>query len=303
MPLSLKKHEEKMSDELNFASYRSPQVTLAYHAARALLTARTQAASKARVSLDLNRSVTDVVVSDAGVQTPGGGLISWINIAMIADDEAGCYACTAEGVHKIQVFSEETQRVYTLYPTSGAPTMLISGVPMHRIKGMDPYQDTLNKLRALGRIEGNVLDTCTGLGYTALTMAVHAAQVMTVELDPAVHTIIRQNPWSWELFSAPNITPLIGDIGEVIEEIEDERFDAILHDPPMFSLAGDLYSLAFHRQLWRVLRRGGRLFHYIGNPERRSGATVTRGVVKRLGEAGFRRVQERPQAFGVVATK
>ncbi|HRW51172.1 MAG TPA: spermine synthase, partial [Caldilinea sp.] len=80
-------------------------------------------------------------------------------------------------------------------------------------------------------------------------------------------------------------------------------FDAIIHDPPMFSLAGELYSLAFYRELLRVLRRGGRLFHYIGNPESKSGATVTRGVVRRLTEAGFRRVQERAQAFGVVAVK
>ena len=140
-------------------------------------------------------------------------------------------------------------------------------------------------------------------GYTALAMATHATHVTTVELDPAVHAIIRQNPWSWALFALPTITPLIGDIGELIEALEDDGFDAILHDPPMFSLAGELYSLSFYRQLYRVLRRGGRLFHYIGNPESRSGATVTRGVVKRLGEAGFRRIQARPQAFGVAAIK
>lgn len=300
---SLEKHEEKMSDQLNFTSYRSPQVTLAYHAARALLAARAQGTSKARVSLDLNRSITDVVLDDAGVQTPEGWSIPWASIVMIADDEAGCYACTEENVHKIQVFSEEMRRIYTLYPTSGAPTMLISGIPMHRIKGTDPHKDTQSKLRALGRIEGQVLDTCTGLGYTALALATRAAQVTTVELDPAVHTIIRQNPWSWSLLSTPNITPLVGDIGDVIETFDDAAFDCILHDPPMFSLAGELYSLVFYRQLWRVLRRGGRLFHYIGNPNSRSGATVTRGVIRRLDEAGFRRIQERPQAFGVVAIK
>jgi predicted methyltransferase len=122
-----------------------------------------------------------------------------------------------------------------------------------------------------------------------------------VELDPAVHTIIRQNPWSCALFATPNITPLIGDVGELIEDFADATFDAILHDPPMFSLAGELYARAFYQQLHRVLRRGGRLFHYIGNPESRSGATVTRGVIQRLREAGFQRVQTRAQAFGVTA--
>ncbi|NLD73912.1 MAG: spermine synthase, partial [Chloroflexi bacterium] len=49
--------------------------------------------------------------------------------------------------------------------------------------------------------------------------------------------------------------------------------------------------------------RGGRLFHYVGDPDSKSGRSVTRGVVQRLGEAGFRDVRPRPQAFGVLARK
>jgi len=276
-------------------------VTLSHYAAHALLTAHRQQLDRAQISLDLNRTVAMVILAPAGVQVADDMLLTWPQIELIAADDAGCYVWTLAGIDKIQAFSEETQRVYTLYPTTGAPTMLISGIPMHRIKGTDPQQDTQQKLRALGRVAGHVLDTCTGLGYTALALAQHAAQVTTVELDPVVHTIIRQNPWSCELFDASTITPLVGDVGELIEGFADAAFDAILHDPPMFSLAGELYSLVFYRQLHRVLRRGGRLFHYIGNPESRSGATVTRGVIKRLGEAGFQRVQARPQAFGVTA--
>jgi len=52
-----------------------------------------------------------------------------------------------------------------------------------------------------------------------------------------------------------------------------------------------------------VLRRGGRLFHYVGNPESKSGHNITRGVMRRLQEAGFSRVTRRPRAFGVVAFK
>lgn len=277
--------------------------TLSHYAAAALLVAARNQATTARISADLNQTLVDVALARAGVTLPGGLLITWAQLEQIADDDAGCYACSAAGIDKIQLFSEETQRVYTLYPTIGAPTMLISGIPMHRIKATDPHQDTLSKLRALGRIHGRVLDTCTGLGYTALEAARHASHVTTIELDPAVHSIIRQNPWSCRLFETPTITPLIGDSGEVIETFDDAAFDAILHDPPMFNLAGELYSLAFYRQLHRVLRRGGRLFHYIGNPESKSGATITRGVVRRLGEAGFGRIQERSQAFGVVAVK
>ena len=43
--------------------------------------------------------------------------------------------------------------------------------------------------------------------------------------------------------------------------------DAILHDPPRFGIAGELYSQGFYyEQLARILKRRGRLFHYTGSP-------------------------------------
>jgi predicted methyltransferase len=71
----------------------------------------------------------------------------------------------------------------------------------------------------------------------------------------------------------------------------------------MFNLAGELYSASFYRQLLRILRPSGRLYHYIGNPSSKSGRGVTRGVIRRLYEAGFRRIKPYPRAFGVVAYK
>ncbi len=47
----------------------------------------------------------------------------------------------------------------------------------------------------------------------------------------------------------------------------------------------------------------GRTYHYIGNPRSKSGASVPRGVVRRLKEAHFRRTVVRVQAFGVEAYK
>jgi predicted methyltransferase len=55
--------------------------------------------------------------------------------------------------------------------------------------------------------------------------------------------------------------------------------------------------------LWRILSASGRLFHYVGNPDSKSGANVTRGVVKRLQEAGFHRIVPKPTAFGLLAFK
>ncbi|MEJ2749470.1 MAG: hypothetical protein P8183_16435 [Anaerolineae bacterium] len=113
----------------------------------------------------------------------------------------------------------------------------------------------------------------------------------------------RNNPWSQALFDNPQISRRIGDAYDEVQELADERFSRIIHDPPMFSLAGHLYSTDFYRELYRILTPKGRLFHYIGNPDSKSGGNVTRGVVRRLQEAGFRRVKPRPQAFGVVAYK
>ena len=75
----------------------------------------------------------------------------------------------------------------------------------------------------------------------------------------------------------------------------------IVHDPPRFGIAGELYSQVFYDHLARVLRKGGRLFHYTGTPNRlTSGRDVPREVATRLGKAGFR---TRPELDGVFATR
>ncbi|NOZ49313.1 MAG: methyltransferase, partial [Chloroflexi bacterium] len=148
---------------------------------------------------------------------------------------------------------------------------------------------------------GRVLDTATGLGYTAILASRRAEVVTTIELDPAVLEIARLNPWSQALFHSSNIEQRLGDAFDVAESLPDHSFDRIIHDPPMFKLAGHLYSTDFYRQLHRLLNSRGRLFHYIGDPDSKSGRNTTRGVIQRLQEAGFRRVQRAPQAFGVIA--
>jgi predicted methyltransferase len=184
-----------------------------------------------------------------------------------------------------------------------APTMLVAGLPMHRIKETDPYADTLTKVRTIQPIVGRVLDTATGLGYTAIEAAKTAEEVVSIELDPAGIEIARLNPWSQPLFQRPNIRMLVGDAVDLVPTFEDAAFSRILHDPPMIIIAGDLYSATFYRELYRVLRRGGRLFHYVGDPDSPSGSRTTGGVIRRLQEVGFSRVVRRSEAFGVVAYK
>jgi predicted methyltransferase len=181
--------------------------------------------------------------------------------------------------------------------------MLIAGFTMHRIVDIDPMQDTRKKIATITPVVGRVLDTATGLGYTAIAAAKTAERVVTIELDPGAQEMARLNPWSRGLFENPKIQQLMGDAYEVVPTFGDESFDRIIHDPPVFSLAGELYSGVFYRELYRILKRGGRLFHYIGNLDSKSSGTVVRGALKRLQEAGFTRVVRRPEAFGIVAYK
>ena len=278
-------------------------IVLSYVQARDLLAARQADAATATVSLDLTLTQTVVTCTATGVHLTAAAFLSWAQVKEMAADENSCFLVTGDEIEKIQRFSEETNRHYSLYPTHSAPTLLISGISMHRIKESNPHQDTLAKVATIKPLVGRVLDTATGLGYTALQAAKTANQVVTVEFDPVVLDVVRCNPWSQELFTNPKIEQRIGDSDDVIRTFADGSFDRIIHDPPMFNLAGHLYSGDFYRELYRVLDKRGRLFHYIANPDSKSGATITRGVMRRLEEVGFQRISRRPEAFGVIAYK
>lgn len=279
-------------------------IVLSHYQTKPVLEAHRQGQTAVQTSLDLGLTTAELPLTAAGVQLPDGQQLSWDQLAEISASENTCFQIRDNRAHKINFFSEELQRSYTLFPTRSAPTMLVSGITMHRIVDCDPYQDTVNKIKAAGKVYGDVLDTTMGLGYTAIQAAQTAASVITIELDPTVVEVCRANPWSQELFRNPRITRKVGHAWDVIEdEFAAEQFSVIIHDPPMLNMAGELYAQEFYAELYRVLKPKGRLFHYIGNPDSKSGATVTRGTIKRLHEAGFRRVTPQPKAFGVLATK
>ncbi len=255
-----------------------------------------------QASIDLGMTQTTLTRVAGGYQLPGGQLLTDQHVNEINDDENGCYVLEGNLIRKVEFFSAFTNRYYSLMPTEAAPTMLISGIPMHRIKGTNPMEDTRQKLKTLGRANGLVLDTTTGLGYTAILAAKTANQVITIEFDPTVIEVCRANPWSQELFTNPKIQQLIGDSADLAPTFPEETFNAIIHDPPTFNLAGHLYSGELYATFYRILRSNGKLFHYIGNPESRYGATTGRGVVNRLRSAGFT-VSPRDRAFGVLAEK
>jgi len=278
-------------------------IVLSHFQARKMMEAQKRGQITVTVSTDLNLTESEISLQPEYVVFPTSEQLDWKSIEEISGNETACYYVQANIAKAIKGFSEFSGRFYGLMPTDSAPTMLISGIPMHRIKDTNPHQDTLNKIRAVAPIKGDVLDTTTGLGYTAIEAAKTARHVTTIEIDPTAQEIARFNPWSQALFNHPKITQVIGDAFEEIEKLAAESFSTIIHDPPMFTLAGDLYSLAFYQQAFRVLKDNGRIFHYIGDPESKSGARVTAGVIRRLQEAGFKRVIRAPRAFGVVAHK
>ena len=279
------------------------EIILSHFQAQALQNAREKGLETTQISLDLGVSTVQVKLDPLGVQVISGEVLSWEGVKSVVDAHSCCFVIENGAAKAVQFYSEATERLYSLYPTSGAPSMLISGIPMHRIKDTDPHQDTLEKILTIKPLVGQVLDTATGLGYTAIQAARTAEHVTTIELDPAVLQVCRLNPWSQELFDNPKITQLIGDSFDVVAEMESGRFTRVIHDPPAFSLAGDLYSGEFYIQLHRVMRNQSRLFHYIGDPESKSGRSITAGVIRRLEQVGFRQVRRAPQAFGVVAVK
>lgn len=186
-----------------------------------------------------------------------------------------------------------------------APTVEINGIHMHRIEGCDPWSDAVSKVRAARVRRGHrVLDTCMGLGYTALaSLEAGAGLVVTVEVSDEVLWLAERNPWSRGL-GGGGVVILRGDVRRVVGLFPDGFFDRIIHDPPRFSRStGDLYSLSLYREFFRLLRPGGVLFHYTGTPKRRRGVNLAKGVSRRLLEAGFTGVRFLRGVGGVVARK
>jgi predicted methyltransferase len=278
-------------------------MVLSHFQTSVLLEAFSQGKPSVVSSTDLGVTASEIRLDQNGAVPENGTILSWDLIRQINDDATACFLIEKESVRPIRGYSELSGRSYSLYPTESAPAMIMAGFPMHRIKNITPLNAAKLMIESIGPVAGLVLDTATGLGYTALLAARTADKVITVEPDPVAREIARQNPWSQNLFNHQKIDHHTGNCEDLILKFDSFVFSCILHDPPAVSLAGDLYSQEFYMQLFRVLKRGGKLFHYIGDPQTKSGDRVTRGVMRRLHDAGFRQVARRPSAFGVVAIK
>jgi len=193
-----------------------------------------------------------------------------------------------------------------LVPTEwGAPTFEIDGIKMLPTLQTSPYADAQRKVALVAPRGKRVLDTCGGLGYFARACLEDGAErVDSFEKNADVLWLRSLNPWSpdpADPAAEGRLHLRHADVSERIATLPDAAYDAILHDPPRFGIAGELYSQAFYDQLARVLRPHGRLFHYTGTPNRKtSGRDVPMEVARRLAKAGF--AAERA-LDGVFATK
>jgi len=181
-----------------------------------------------------------------------------------------------------------------LVPTDwGPPTFEIDGIKMLVSARISPMDDARQKVALVAPRGKTVLDTCGGLGYfAACCLESGVSRIRSFEKNEDVLWLRTLNPWSPDPDAAETAGRLElthGDVSQAILDIADASVDAVLHDPPRFGIAGELYSQAFYDQLARVLRRGGRLFHYTGSPNRlTSGRDVPREVARRLEKAGLR---------------
>lgn len=253
------------------------------------------------LSTDLNISEQEFSIIDQELVLDQDNKLSINELKKIVKKTQRIYLCSDGDMEPLE---DRSSGYYKLVPTQGAPLLEISGVKMHISKGTDPFTSASEMSQQAVRKGDKVLDCCSGLGYAAI--AAHrlgASEVLTIELSPQVMGLRAQNPWSKDLGN-DGIVQRQGSSYELIGTMPSISFDSVIHDPPRFSLAGELYSEEFYREICRVLRPGGRLFHYTGNPHVvKKGSSFVDGVIRRLKAAGFKNVVKVEHLMGVSAQK
>ncbi len=179
----------------------------------------------------------------------------------------------------------------------------IDGIHMHRSgEAATPQQHAKKMVDQVNLRQGyRVLDICTGLGYTALAAAKQGATVTTIEQSSQVLTLLAQH--SPSVLQNKNIEIIEADALDAVKQFDDATFNAIIHDPPRFSMAGQLYSQAFYAELYRILKPGAKMFHYTGKPGIHSGKNMLKGIKNRLTQAGFKNITWVESALGFTCTK
>ena len=257
---------------------RGPLLTLGEY--EALRTARQSGESQYECSLDLGCSTENVELSAEG----------WIRQGQLFPYLDACKDRTiyywVDG--SFEPVSRYTRALIKLVPTRwGPPTFEIDGIKMLPTAHISPYEVAQRKVELIQPRGKVILDCCGGLGYfAAWCVQGGARRVLSYEKNPDVLWLRGLNPWSPAVDGVLSLS--LGDICEQIASLADATVDAVLHDPPRIGIAGELYSQVFYEQLARVLKPGGRLFHYTGSPNKlTSGRDVPNEIAKRLRKSRF----------------
>ncbi|WP_299979132.1 hypothetical protein [Desulfobacula sp.] len=194
---------------------------------------------------------------------------------------------------------------YKLVPTQSAPTLEINGIKMHRSKDIDPLTDAKLKTRLVVTTNDQVLDTCGGLGYSAIfALKAGAKKIISTEKSPAVIKIRNLNPWL-KKYADKRLELIHTDITREIDRFENGMFNSVIHDPPRFTSAtGDLYGRKFYDALFRIMTSRSKLFHYTGSPKKiKTKNKFIKNTMKRLEQSGFKALCFHDNLQGIYAQK
>lgn len=269
--------------------------------ARQVLDAMDRGETSIDISVDLNLSCSTFTLCDDELILDTDNRLSRSELQKISGKGNKIF-CLQEGL--FEVLEARGTGYHKLVPTDQAPLLEISGVKMHISKGVNPFESAMQMAAQVVKNGHLVLDTCGGLGYAAsAALTIGARKVTSVEMSATVIALRQRNPWSQGIFS-DNIQLVHADINSYIRELAPQSFDSVIHDPPRFSLAGELYGEKFYREIHRVLKRRGALFHYTGNPHQlKRGSSFMDHAVQRLRAAGFSKVTKVIKLMGVTACK
>ncbi len=256
------------------------QPLLTQEVTRKLVVARDRSEPRITVSLDLGKTTATV--------EPGIDGWLWQRTRYPYPEkvkERTVYGWNGTSFEAVSRFSGS---LIKLVPTEwGPPTFEIDGIKMLPTAKISPFEDARRKVALIEPRGKRVLDCCGGLGYFAhWCLTDMAAEVHSYEKNDSVLWLRTINPWSPH--GNPRLKLQQADVSQQIGSLPTRSFDAILHDPPRFGIAGELYSQAFYDELARVITANGLLFHYTGTPNKlTSGRDVPAEVKKRLQKAGF----------------
>lgn len=173
------------------------------------------------------------------------------------------------------------------------PVLYINAVKMNVSKdfGIDGYNENVIKNLQLKKTDF-VLEICTGAGYKTILLVEKAKKVISVEKSEDVLELMKYNPYTKDLQNKTNLEIINIDAIKFVRNTK-EKFDKILHDPPTYKFAPELYTEKFYKDLFLISENGCIFFHYTGNPGNKfRGTDIIKATVERAISAGWKLIKK-----------